>query len=166
MWGVWMGSVAFYVAVNLVDALSPRERSVVPTATFLLLVSLLATLDVVESWWERSLVGVGFVVFALPLWAWTQGAPSGEEFIRLVGGGILSAFLWGALSIRLPETPWWMGGVPFLVLVPSSPWNAWCAVTEGERFIGYAVWSLLIFFVSRIEWRSITRKDTHGASQK
>lgn len=164
VWGVWTGAVAFYLAVNVVDLLSPKERSAVPTGTLLLLTSLLATLDFGESWWERGIVGMGFVLFALPLWTWTQGIFWGEEVVRMVGVAVLSALMGGALSTRLPETPWWMVAVPFLILAPSSPWNALRAVEEEERFVLYFFLTSLTLFV--VEWRPFTGKDAHGARQK
>jgi hypothetical protein len=165
VWGVWIGTMTFYVAVVVTDALTPKERTTLPTGALLLLTVVLATLDLpvvrnASSLWDRGIVGAGFAAFALPLWAWTQVAPSWYAVVRTAGVAFLSALVWGATATRFRRAAWLTVLAPCLVVAPNfdaltvlSPFSVLRASEDNRNLILCVVLS----FVVVVLWRRYHR---------
>jgi hypothetical protein len=161
LWGIWGGTTAFFVGVAVLDAWTPKENPTLSTATLLLLAGTLATLCLGEersapAWWEGGIVGGGFVLLALPVWA--PLAPTASALGRTTAGAFSTVLLWSAVASFYPKVEWLTLLAPALGLLPElepfralEPLSPLRAVEENRTLIRYALLSLMV--VLALGWR-------------
>ena len=153
-WTAWAGFLIGYAGLLLGDSLVPRETSRLPAAALLLFASVVPTVWPVTmapegsatwaSFHERLIGGIGFVLLALPLWAFAVHRVAVGTIASLLVGAGLTVWVWATIASLAPR----IGGVAYLALLlgvssglfpPDALWRRLFAVLGAPAAYGSPV---------------------------